>query len=273
MHPIVFTPLKTAQQWKDDAEKVVKSPSEDIFSSLGNLVTKKILESFSNREREKRVVNALVTMKPKFEQYFRDGASVSTPYGPGLVKRFRAMDGFYEIHLLRWKLGNGSYATATLKKCDISHRIADGCIEGYPVLTRFGLTGILESVDPQTGVHLVCIPSAGMICYFQPEFVVRPLKAAVGTDVLTPYGDGKIIEYLRDTDTYVISLQGWKAKLYGKAETFDLVVEKIQDRGTLFGIILNMLFPSDASQQSIHTRSRSNSITSLAKSASGRSIK
>ena len=149
--------------------------------------------------------------------------------------------------------------------------MAEGCTEGYPVLTTLGLTGTLASVDPTTGVHIVTIPSAGMVCYLQPEFVLRPLKAVVGEDVLTAYGEGTISGYQCDTNMYEIKVHGWNAKLYGKAETFDRAGDGIQHRGTFFGIIFNMLF-SDNSQQGV-TRSRINSVASIARSTRGRSVK
>jgi hypothetical protein len=225
-------------------------------------------ESFGTREKEKKPL----PIRPRFDQYYKDGAAVSTSFGPGVVKRFRESDGFYEITLIRWKLAHGGFAKAILRKGDISHRVAEGCIEGYPVLTSLGLTGTLESVDPTTGVHIVTVPSAGMVCYLQPDCVVRPLKAAVGEDVLTAYGDGTISRYNGDTNTYEITLHGWNAKLYGKAETFDRAGDGIQHRGTIFGIIFNMLFSSDHTQQGT-TRSRSNSVASIARSTSGRSVK
>ena len=267
-HPTVYCTVFTAQAWRDSKGKGTRSKSDAIFSTLGNLVSKTIRESFTTREKEKKALPP----PPLFEQYYKDGAAVSTSFGPGVVNRFRPTDGFYEVSLKRWKLAGGGFAKAVLRKGDISHRVAEGCIEGYPVLTSLGLTGTLASVDPTTGVHIVTIPSAGMVCYLQPESLVRPLKAAVGEDVLTAYGEGTISRYQCDTNTYEIKLHGWKAKLYGKAETFDRAGDGIQHRGTFFGIIFNMLFASDNSQQGV-TRSRSNSVASVARSTSGRSVK
>lgn len=96
---------------------------------------------------------------PTFEQYYQDGAAVTTSFGNGVVRRFRPSDGFYEISLNSWPLANGKHATAILRKDDISHRIAKGCHEGYPVLTSSGVSGTLASVEPTTGTspRLVCV--------------------------------------------------------------------------------------------------------------------
>lgn len=264
-HPTIFCTVDTARSWKDNKGKHTKSTSDAIFSTLGNLVSKTLFEPFATREKK--------PLPPlRFEQYYKDGAAVSTSFGPGVVRRFREADGFYEISLVRWKLAHGVLAKAILRKDDINHRVADGCIEGYPVLTDLGLTGTLASVDPTTGVHIVTIASAGMVCYLQPGSVTRPLKAAVGEEVLTAYGDGTISRYQIDNDTYEIELHGWKAKLYGKAETFDRAGDGIQQRDTFFGTIFNMFFASDNAQQGV-TRSRSNSVASVARSTSGRSVK
>lgn len=267
-HPTVYCTLSTAQGWRESKGKSTRSKSDAIFSTLGNLVSKTIRESFTTREKEKKPLPP----PPQFEQYYKDGAAVSTSFGPGVVKRFRPADGFYEVSLKRWKLASGGFACAILRKGDISHRVAEGCIEGYPVLTTLGLTGTLASVNPTNGVHIVTVPSASMVCYLQPESVVGPLKAAVGEDVLTAYGEGTISRYQCDANTYEIKLHGWNAKLYAKAETFDRAGDGIQHRGTFFGIIFNMLFASDNSQQGV-TRSRSNSVASVARSTSGRSVK
>jgi len=66
-------------------------------------------------------------------------------------------------------------------------------------------------VEPTTGVHhIVTVPSAGMVCYLQPECVLKPLKAAVGEDLLTAYGKGKVESYDVAHDVYKIVLGGGK---------------------------------------------------------------
>ena len=125
------------------------------------------------------------------------------------------------------------------------------------------MTGILASVKPTTGVHIVTIPSAGMVCYLQPECVIRPLKAAVGEDVLTMFGDGKVMAYDAVRDIYTIQMLNWGAKLYAKGDTFDRVVEGVQERDVPFGVnwLLRLLFFS-SSEPPAPSRSRSNSIVS-----------
>jgi hypothetical protein len=125
--------------------------------------------------------------KPIFERYFKDGAAVTTPFGDGIIRSFRTLDGFYEVLLTQWKLNRGKCATAFLRRDNISCHIAKGCLEGYPVLTSLGLSGKLISVEPTTGVHTVTVSSSGLICYLRPECVIRPLKAAVGEGHGRPY--------------------------------------------------------------------------------------
>lgn len=102
-----------------------------------------------------------------------------------------------------------------------------------------------------------------MVCYLQPEDVIRPIKAAVGEDVLTAYGDGVVTRYRFEDDTYEIRLKGWNgAKLYAKAERFDRTEDGVHDKGN-FGMkwLLDMFFSPHANTGTV-TRSRSNSVTS-----------
>mmetsp|Transcript_31925 Transcript_31925/g.48252 ORF Transcript_31925/g.48252 Transcript_31925/m.48252 type:complete len:733 (-) Transcript_31925:464-2662(-) len=264
-HPTIYCTVETAQRWRENMGKEMKTPSDGILSAFGNLLSKPFRGTRVLSEKKSILV-------PAAEQYYKDGAAVSTSFGPGLVKRFREEDEFYEVELTNWKLANGCCARAFLQRDGISHRIATGCIEGYSVLTNLGLSGTLASVDPTTGVHIVTIPSAGLVCYLQPDSVVRPLKAAVGDDVLTAYGDGKILKYHIESDSYEIALRGWNAKLYAKAETFDKAGDGTQIRDDTFGInwLFNMLFFSSDNREP--SRSRSNSIVSIGvKSTSARS--
>jgi len=107
-----------------------------------------------------------------------------------------------------------------------------------------------------------------MVMYLQPEAIVRPLKAAVGEEALTAYGEGTVEAYNAKTDVYTIKLRGWGAKLYAKGETFDRVPDFMRDKDGPFGMnwLLNFFFSSNGSAAG-NTRSRSNSIVST----SGRS--
>ena len=104
--------------------------------------------------------------------------------------------------------------------------------------------------------------------YLQPEAIIRPLKAAVGEEALTAYGEGTVEKYNQKTDMYTIKLKGWRAKLYAKAETFDRVRDSMRDKDGPFGMnwLLRFFFSPTDSKASV-TRSRSNSLAS----ASGRS--
>jgi hypothetical protein len=251
-HPMLYCTVDTARAWRDHKA----DDGTSIFSALGTLVTssRTLLEPFLSQK-------PTPSKAPQFVRYYQDSAAVTTPYGDGVVVRFRVEDGFYEVALTRWTLANGKQARAFLRREDINYRISSGCEEGYPVLTSLGLSGTLASVEPTTGVHVVTIPSAGMVCFLQPECVLRPLKAAVGEDVLTPVGEGKVQRYDAIQDTYTILLNGWNAKLYCKGDTFDRVAEGIQDRDGAFGVNWLLRF-FRLSPDNVAPRSRSNSVTS-----------
>ena len=257
-HPSLNCTVSTVRQWKETRGEEKKIQSDGILSAFGTLVTSTL--DFAGRLTTK---TAKEKKEPqRFAQFYRDGAAISTHYGPGIVRKFREVDGFYEVSLVRWTLANGSHPVAHLRKLDISYRIAEGCQEGYPVLTKLGLTGNLESVEPSTGIHIVTISSCGMVMYLQPESIVRPLKAAKGDDVLTAYGEGTVVKYDIKSNTYQIKLRGWEATLYAQAETFDRVWDSLRDRGPSGMDWLYQFFFSGSGAKDGETRSRSNSIVS-----------
>lgn len=256
--PHLYCTPETAKVWKE--RKAPDRPSIFSLSALENLVTNSrnlLLEPFLAQKEP-------IPEVPKTKRYYQDSASVSTEYGRGSIKSFRPDDGFYEVSLDGWTLADGSHPVAFLRKDDMTTRIAQGCQEGYPVLTNLGVSGTLASVEPTTGVHIVTVPSSGMVCYMQPDCILLPLKAAVGEDVSTAFGEGKVIYYDRANDTYRIRLNGWDALLYAKSDTFDRLGEGVQDRDGPFGVkwLLRFLFFSADSASSATTRSRSNSIVS-----------
>jgi hypothetical protein len=261
-HPMLYCTEATARAWKDRKEE--DNPS--LFFTLGSaLVTssRSLFEPFL--QQPKRVVKE--ELPKTFNRFYQDGAAVTTPFGYGRVVNFRPGDGMYEVLLVQWTLASGSHPRVYAREVDLSSRVASGCQEGYPVLTSLGLSGILASVEPTTGVHIVTISSVRMVCYLQPDCVVRPLKAAVGEDVLTIFGDGSVENYHAARDIYTIRLS-WGAKLYAKADTFDRVGEGVQDRDEPFGVnwLLRLLFFSPASTRkgdsNPQSRSRSNSVVS-----------
>jgi hypothetical protein len=261
-HPMVYCTVETARRWKDR-----KEDGGSLFSAFGTLVeSSRTLLPFLSQPKQ---VQALSEPPKLYTRYYQDAAAVTTPYGDGTVKGYRSSDDIYEISLTSWTLSNGKQPVAYMRKENISHRVAKGCREGYPVLTYLGLSGTLASVEPTTGVHIVTIPTAGMVCYLQPECVIRPLKAAVGEDVLTAYGEGKVIRYNKDRDMYTIALKGWNATLYAKGDTFTRVGDSIQDGLDSFGVkwLLQFLFFAPQAP-----RSRSNSVASVHGSVSSRSV-
>ena len=279
-HPKLYCTVKTCETWKDESEGKGLLSTFGTFVSNINLGIKGRLTTTVSVQNEKDEEPA----KPKFTQYYCDSAAVSTAFGNGRVIGFREDDGFYCISLTSWKLANGKYPQAWLREMDISYQIAKGCKEGYAVLTKLGVSGILESVQPTTGIHRVSAPSARMVLYLQPDAICRALKAAVGEEVLTAYGEGEVERYDRENDTYAIKLRGWNAKIYAKAESFDRLRDSMGDRDGAFGMdwFLQLFFnSSDAGTQGNRSRtnsvasgnrSRTNSVSSVA-STSVRSLK
>jgi hypothetical protein len=257
-HPKLYCTVKTCQMWKD--AMAAKVSSDGLFSAFGTFV------SSINREINARLSNTKHKEEeqpaPKFNQYYQISAAVSTDFGNGRIVGFRASDGFYNVSLSNWTLANGKHPIAWLRGVDIRCRLAKGCQEGYPVLTNLGVTGILESVQTATGIHIVTAPSARMVLYLQPDAIVRPLKAAVGEDVLTAYGEGSVDRYDIANDTYVIKLK-WGAVTYAKAETFDRLRDSMSDKDGSFGMdwLLRFFFSAPGTKKD-GGRSRSNSLVS-----------
>jgi len=146
-HPKLYCTVKTAQTWKDAKGGVKPTGDRDsILSAFGTLVSS-TLDLFSTQKPKVEAEKLPI----KFDRYYQDAASVSTAFGNGRIIGFRGSDGFYKISLSQWTMGNGSHPTAWIRGIDIKYAIAKDCKEGYPVLTKLGLTGTLESVQPTTG--------------------------------------------------------------------------------------------------------------------------
>ena len=268
-HPNLYCTADTAKEWKDKASTHPHKENSlfTVMGTLGTLVsgTVESLKKIRVTHVEAPPINTNV---PQFERYYKDGAAVTTSYGDGVVFSFRSSDGFYLVKLIKF----GSIpATAYLQDDSMSYRLAKGCVEGYPVLTKFG-SGVLQSVNPTTGVHNVTIPSYGAVLYLQPDQVIRPLKAAVGEDVSTPYGEGKVLKYRLHDDMYEIKLSWGNSFLYATANTFDRIDDRMQDRGG-FGMnwILQFFYSREEAKDEGPQRSRSNSFSRT--SQSGVSVK
>lgn len=270
--PILYCTLNSAKEWKNSAGG--KSPSShrresSLFSVIGSMVSG-TYASFQKirvpREIEAPTIHpTLKVEEAKFERYYKDGAAVTTAYGDGTVQSFRASDGFYRVSLLA-KSGK-VFATAYLQEDSMSYRLARRCQEGYPVLTKYGLSGVLQSVNPTTGVHNIIIPSCGALCYLQPDQVICPLKAAVGEDVSTKFGEGKVIKYRLSDDKYEIKLTWGGAILYAEAATFDRIDDRMEYKGGFgMGWILNFFYSREENKEGGPQRSRSNSFSMLSQS-------
>lgn len=278
-HPKVYCTVDIALQWKQFEADKNQSNASGIYSALESFVSQgmKILSVLEKKNQVTKVPSEILVQR--FERYYKDAAVVTTPFGQGAVRSFRESDGVYEVALLNWKMKGGLLPKIYLMKNALSNYVSNGCHEGYPVLTSLGVSGNLASVQPTTGIHIVTVPMAGMVCYLQPKDVLRPLKAAATEDVLTQYGEGKVDRYRLEDDIYEIKLHS--AKLYAKAEAFDRVNDGIEDQGGLgMKWLLRFLFFRSRSTEDVDgggsqiSRSRSNSIVSLsARSQSSRGKK
>jgi hypothetical protein len=252
-NPVLHCTVQNVLGWKEHRPEDGKS----ILSALGSIATasRSLLTPFLVQKPKQKVL--------KIDRFFKDGAAVSTRYGRGRVVTFRESDGFYEVSLEFWKLSTGKSPRAFIRRDDMACRVAPDCREGHPVLTRMGLSGTLASVEPTTGVHVVTVPSAGITAYLQPEEIVKPLKAAVGDAVTTPYGEGQVQSYDTKTDVYRVQLSGFNATLYTKGgESFERLGYGAPDINGDFGVnwLLSFFYASDSS---VGTRSRSNSTSSV----------
>jgi len=266
-HPILYVTPQTAFDWKKVTDEEDRSKtSGGILSTFMKLITGK-------PEKEPKNTNEIPTeiVVPQFERYYTDSANVTTSFGPGIVQSFRAQDGVYEVLLTNWKMMGDVHPKAYLMQDELNYLLADGCSQGFPVLTSLGLSGNLASVQPSTGVHIVTVGSAGMVCYLQPNDVLCPLKAAVGEEVLTPYGEGKVARYRLKDNIYEIDLASG-AKLHANVEAIKRVNDGLQDERS-FGMkwLLRRIFLLGDNESKGSQRSRSNSITSY-RSQSTKSI-
>jgi len=264
-HPNLYCTADSAEKWRN---KTSTKPSHhsSLFSVIGSIVSGTV-ESLKKIRVPREIEAPIKVETHKFERYYKDGAAVTTAYGDGTVSAFRESDGFYIVSLLM-KSGK-VFGTAYLREDSMSYRLARNCQEGYPVMTTFG-SGVLQSVNPTTGVHNVHIPSFGAMCYLQPDQVLRPLKAAVGEDCSTPYGEGKVFRYRLSDNVYQIKL-GWgnDVMLYANAETFDRIDDRLEDKGGFgMGWILKLFYSREEGKDNDEgtQRSRSNSFSVLSQS-------
>lgn len=266
-HPTLYCTVDSAEEWRTKTPPIATPGhhrESSLLSVIGSLVSGTV-ESLKKMRVPREIETPPIKIETrKFERYYKDGAAVTTAYGDGTVRSFRESDGFYVVSLLM-KSGK-VFGTAYLREDSMSYRMV--AREGYPVMTTFG-SGVLQSVNPQTGVHNVIIPSFGAICYLQPDQVLRPLKAAVGEDVSTPYGEGKVQRYRLFDDKYEIKLGWGNAMLYARAETFDRIDDRLEDKGGFgMGWILKFFYSREEERELEEggQRSRSNSFSMLSQS-------
>jgi hypothetical protein len=269
---MLYCTAESALDWKGIGDEERSKGSGGILSTFGSIVSQSVKNLIVGKPKKKTSKIPSEITVHLFERFYEDGAAVKTPFGVGVVTAFRETDGMYIVTLYRWKMANGTCPKIYLQKGSLSCLIARNCIEGYPVLTSLGMSGTLISIQPKTGVHVVAVSTAGMVCYLQPKDVLCPLKAAVGEGVLTPYGEGTVVKFRPSDETYEISLLGWGAKLFARAESFDRDNTRTFEEKGGFGIsrVFRLLFSADSINSLRGTgapggsqRSRSNSLASV----------
>jgi hypothetical protein len=222
-HPIVYCTAETAKEWKDTPPSSKEGEGGYLLSTLTSLV-RRITTSSTGASTESSKHSKVdeednhqkkTPAAPQVDQYYTIGAAVSTAFGHGRVHAYRPSHGFYHVHLTNCKLANGQHPSAFLTNDALSHHLAQDCQEGGAVLTALGggLSGTLASVEPTTGVHVVTIPHLNMVCYLQPDAVIMPLKAAVGDEVVTPYGEGTVTKFRLEDHMYEIQLSSQQLSL------------------------------------------------------------
>jgi hypothetical protein len=256
--PTIYCTVATAQAWKDKKSSTLLSTLNTIVSSYGNTLLEPFLvqRKAATGPASGTGPTSVTVPTRRFEQYFKNSACVRSKYGVGRIQAFRENDGIYVVELSSWKLAHGSKTMFYSRQDDLSCYSVDGCREGFPVLTAFGLTGTLASIDPKSGIHTV--QAKGMVCFLQPEAVIKPLLACVGEDVITPYGDGVVVSYVDQSGVYVVRL-AWGALLY--TTHLDRAGDGTQIREGSFGIewLFNLFSRKETAPGS---RSRSNSVVS-----------
>jgi len=235
-HPIIYCTEESATNWKN-LKPESSDQNNNVFSVVGKILTNTVWRMTTKTPKTttpKAISKSEIVL---IERYYKDGAAVTTQFGDGVVKSFRESDGFYNVSLVQWKKMGSVNPTAFLRKESLGHRLAKNCHEGDPVLTSLGLSGVLASVEPTTGIHLVMVPRLGIACYLQPENIIQPLVAAVGEDVFTPYGDGTVQKYRKEDDVYQIQLHGWGGSLFvsGGGDIYR-VDNRIGDNDSAFGV-------------------------------------
>jgi len=173
----------------------------NILSSLTSLVTNLLPTTRSNAMTQ---VNSSSSAEILYKQYFIDGAAVGTQYGNGRVVGFDERTGVYQV-TLDWA-DNKQGPTAYLQRNAMTCCTCKGIEMKEPVrIKSLNLTGILERIVPNSGVHIVNVSGIFMVCYVQPDDL-EPIIATNGDSVSTPFGIGKMANYDSETRTFRVDL-------------------------------------------------------------------
>eukprot|EP00816_Leptocylindrus_hargravesii_P008596 CAMPEP_0196827012 /NCGR_PEP_ID=MMETSP1362-20130617/93925_1 /TAXON_ID=163516 /ORGANISM="Leptocylindrus danicus, Strain CCMP1856" /LENGTH=1194 /DNA_ID=CAMNT_0042207625 /DNA_START=937 /DNA_END=4521 /DNA_ORIENTATION=- len=193
----------------------------NILSSLTSLVTNLLPTTRSNAMTQ---VNSSSSEKRLYKQYFIDGAAVGTQYGNGRVVGFDERTGVYQV-TLDWA-DNEQGPTAYLQRNVMTYCKCKGIEMKEPVrIKSLNLTGILERIVPNSGVHIVNVRGILMVCYVQPDDL-EPIIATNGDSVSTPYGIGKMANYDPETRMFRVDLP------WGTLFCCESCIDRVDDTNT-----------------------------------------
>jgi len=160
---------------------------------------------------------------------YMNGEKVVTNHGIGIIRSYREFDGLYEV-LLRQECADSSPKIAYMPPSSLRRY-------STPVVTKYGLTGVLQSLPSHSGFYIVKIPSIpSMVCYLESSAICCPIIASVGEKVTTPWGYGIVQKYRLEDNIYEVQLS-WNATLFTCGDDLCRILQ--EDDGVRFVNIRN----------------------------------
>jgi hypothetical protein len=137
-----------------------------------------------------------------------EGTTVKTPYGPGIVKKYRPMHMLYELSLAKMKM-KGGHPSAVFRPGLLSKMSEEESIH-CRVLTTLGAGALVRVRTHESGHvdYVVLIPlscGSSIRAYLAHDQILNwDLPALSGETVTTPIGKGRVISYNERERAYSI---------------------------------------------------------------------